>query len=208
MQLIIIAVTKKRIEYGYSIYMINIYKVILLFLLLLPSFAYANGGSPILLFISFSVFMTGQVWILFSETLFLSKISSLDFKKAFKLVFSANVVSTIIVGIGFPILLASIFILLSIYADGYYLNYIASSGIYTYSMPDNNIQSLLLSLFWLSTTYFLTVYCERIFYKSYWHEIGFKPTFSLNKFVWQANLLSYSGLSIILYALWGNTLNI
>ncbi|OAN11662.1 hypothetical protein A3K86_22370 [Photobacterium jeanii] len=184
----------------------QIYIVTLILIMLTPSSAYANGGSPVLLFISFSVFMVGQVWILLAESVFLSRISDLDLRKAFRFVFSANVVSTIIVGLGFPIFLIFILVLLSAFVPGDYLNYIASSGIYTFDMPNNGMKSIFLSLFWFSITYLLTVCCERVFYRGYWYEIGFKPKFSLNKFVWRANLVSYSGLFLIFIFMWGNEL--
>ena len=77
-------------------------KFILLLLACFPTIAYANGGGPLLLFISGSAFIFGQVWILFIETLLLKKVSGLSIKTTFKHVFLANLVSTLIVGLGFP----------------------------------------------------------------------------------------------------------
>ncbi|MEE1673397.1 hypothetical protein SNR37_002820 [Agarivorans aestuarii] len=83
-------------------------KFIGLLLACFPAIAYANGGGPILLFISGSAFIFGQIWILLIETVLLRKASGLSTKTTFKHVFLANLVSTLIVGLGFPFLLALI----------------------------------------------------------------------------------------------------
>ena len=176
-------------------------KLVALLLIFFPGLAYANGGGPLLLFISGSAFIFGQIWILFVETLFLKKTSGLNTKTAFKYVFFANLVSTIIVGLGFP------FILAVITAFGMELpqpfsGYSSILGTWVYDNAPHTKYLGFIALVWLFITFILTIFCEKAFYNWYWHKVGFIPTFSVNKFIWQAHLVSYLGLLIIVLVMW------
>ena len=167
----------------------------------LPAVAYANGGGPLLLFISGSAFILGQVWILFIETLLLKKVSGLNVKTTFKHVFFANLVSTILIGLGFPFLLAVI-TAFGMALPQPYGGYASALGTWIYdSAPHMNYLGYI-SLAWLFVTFVLTVFCEKAFYKWYWRKIDFTPSFPINKFIWQAHAASYSGLLIIVVVMW------
>lgn len=176
-------------------------KFLALLLVLFPELAFANGGGPLLLFISGSAFIYGQVWILLVETLFLKKASGFTAKTAFKNVFLANLVSTITVGLGFPFVLAVV--------TGFatdlpqpYGGYASALGTWIYDRAPY-IQYLgYVALAWLFVTFFLTVFCEKAFYRWYWRKTGFSPNFSMNQFIWKAHAASYSGLLIIVLVMW------
>lgn len=171
------------------------------FLAFLPTLVYANGGGPLLLFISGSAFIFGQVWILFIETFLLKKASGLDAKTTFKHVFIANLVSTIIVGLGFPFVLA-IITGLAMELPQPYGGYGSALGTWVYEGAPYIKHLGYISLVWLLVTFLLTVFCEKAFYKWYWRKVGFAPSFSINKFIWQAHAASYLGLLIIVMVMW------
>ncbi|CAH0535308.1 hypothetical protein VST7929_02919 [Vibrio stylophorae] len=166
-----------------------------------PSIAYANGGGPLLLFISGSAFICGQVWILLVETVLLNRASGLGGGTAFKHVFWANLVSTIIVGFGFPLALAIItgfgMALPEPYAD-----YSSAIGTWLYDRAPYGKYLIYISMVWLFITFLLTIYCEKAFYNWYWRKVGFSPCFSIDKFIWQAHAVSYSGLLIMVLLMW------
>lgn len=176
-------------------------KFITILLVFFPALAYANGGGPLLLFISGSAFIFGQVWILFIETLLLKNASGQNAKTSFKHVFFANLVSTIIVGIGFPILLAVI-TAFAMKLPHPYGGYASALGTWIYDNAPYIKYLGYISLAWLFVTFILTVFCEKAFYKWYWRKVDFTPQFSVNKFIWQAHAASYSGLLMIVLVMW------
>ncbi|CUA83181.1 hypothetical protein Ga0061064_0467 [Pseudidiomarina woesei] len=176
-------------------------KFIALLLACFPAIAYANGGGPLLLFISGSAFIFGQVWILFIETMLLKKASGLSTTTTFKHVFLANLMSTLIVGLGFPFLLAVI-TAFAMELPQPYGGYASALGTWIYDSAPHIKYLGYISLAWLLVTFLLTVFCEKAFYNWYWRKVGFNPSFSINKFIWQAHAASYSGLLIIVLVMW------
>ncbi len=178
-------------------------KIAKIFLLLafIPSISYANGGGPLLLFVSGSAFLFGQVWILSVETAILKWVSGLEVKTSFKYVFFANLLSTITVGLGFPLLIAVISAI-TMELPLPYGNYASIIGTWIYNDAPY-LEYIVYFLFvWLLTTFILTIYCEKWFYRWYWKKTGFDAGFSLNKFVWGAHAVSYSGLVLIGLVMW------
>lgn len=173
---------------------------------LLPTVAYANGGGPLLLFISGSAFIFGQLWILIVETAILKKASGLGLKVSLKHVFFANIVSTIVVGFGFPLMLA-ILSGIAMELPEPYGGYASAIGTWIYDSAPYIKYLGYISLFWLLITFVLTMYCERWFYKWYWNKIGFAANFDLNKFILQAHAASYSGLLLIVLVMWHELLS-
>lgn len=181
--------------------------IAVLLLIFLPVLAYANGGGPLLLFISGSAFIYGQIWILFIETLMLRKVSGLNTKTTFKQVFYANLASTIIIGLGFPFILA-IITGFAIQLPQPYGSYASALGTWVYDGDPHTKYIGHISLVWLFITFLLTVIYEKLFYKWYWRKVNFSPSFSINKFIWQAHVASYSGLLIIILLMWHDIFNL
>ena len=170
-------------------------------LVFFPAIVWANGGGPLLLVISGSAFIFGQIWILFIATLILNKASGLHPKTSFKHVFFANLVSTVFVGIGFPLLLA-IITALGMELPQPFGGYASALGTWIYDSAPYTEFLGYITLFWLFVTFVLTVFCEKAFYRWYWRKVEFAPSFSLNKFIWQAHAASYTGLLIIVIIMW------
>jgi len=178
------------------------YKLIFVFLLLmLPLKAFADGGGPLLLFISLSVFSFGQIWILSSEYIYFV----LLFKKVSKLKLLwwnilMNLVSTI-AGIIFAYLLAIIGYA-SYLAIGAKNKVIASLMGYLVAMStwvagDNSPHAwlaLCATLIGFIITFFITVYIEYwVIYRLQKKEnIISKKNLLKHSYFW--NLISYVGL--------------
>jgi len=167
----------------------------------IPAIAYANGGGPLLLFISGSAFIFGQVWILLAETIIFNRVSGQSLKTSFKHVFLANLVSTLLVGLGFPFLLALV-TGIAMELPQPYGGYASALGTWIYDSAPYIKYLGYISLIWLLVTFVLTVYCEKWFYRWYWKKVGFTANFNINKFIWQAHAASYSGLLIIVLVMW------
>ena len=181
------------------------YHIKILFLFLLPSVIYANGGGPLLLIISGFIFTIGQVWILSTETYFLNKVTNTSISHSFKYVFLANLISTIVIGFGFPFLLALITGLGTMLPTPYG-GYFSIVGTWAYSNAPHVEYVEPITFIWLFITFILTVYCEKLFYKKHYKKIGFDENFNLNTFIWKIHLISYSGLLIILLLMFSDIL--
>ncbi len=83
-------------------------------LISVPAVSFADGGGPLLLIINFYLFTVGQVWILFSEFLFLSRVwPGLGKVLVFKWTLFANIASTVLGALLLPLLWAAVFGLLA-----------------------------------------------------------------------------------------------
>jgi len=180
----------------------NHFKLFTLFAALcLPTVCYANGGGPLLLFISFFAFIYGQVWILASETFVYIKLLKLSLRTAFKQVFIVNLVSTIVVGLGLPFLLAVI-TGLGMELPEPYGGYFSIVGTWVYESAPHIALLPYTSAFWLLITLFLTVLCERWVLLRIWAKTNYTPPVPVNSLMWRAHLVSYSGLFVIILYFW------
>jgi hypothetical protein len=178
-------------------------KALLLFaLLIFPLASFANGGGPLLLFISGSAFLVGQIWILGSETFVYCKSTDLDVWSAFQQVFVVNLASTIVVGIGLP------FILAAITAAGMFLpeplsDYASLLGTWAYEgIPYPNLLAPY-TLVWLLITFWLTVLYERWHLSKIWAKSSYTPSIAISVLMFRAHIVSYTGLVLIILYMWG-----
>ncbi len=178
------------------------YKYLIFFAsLYFPTSCYANGGGPLLLFVSFFTFVYGQVWILASETYIYKRLLTLDLRTSFKQVFIVNLVSTIVVGLGFPFLLA-VATGLGMGLPEPYGGYFSILGTWVYERAPHVKLLPYFSIFWLVVTLFLTVICERWVLLRIWTKNNYKPPISINTLMWRTHLVSYSGLFVIILYFW------
>ncbi len=180
---------------------INARQLITISLALFPAMAYANGGGSLLLLISAGAFVYGQIWILLVETLFLKRASGQSASVSFKQVFLANLCSTIVVGFGLPLCLALI-TLGAMELPAPYGGYASLLGTWFYEGAPHLEYLGYVSIVWLFITLLLTVLCEKAFYQRHWRKVGFVPEFSVDRFIWQAHAVSYSGLLIVVLVMW------
>ncbi len=184
--------------------------VYLLGLLLLPQYAFADGGGPLLLFVSLFAFTVGQVWILFSETLYLNLFfKEMKFGSSLWTVFIMNIISTVIGGVLFPIAICLIVIPLAYVASLLFdtqviSDFLAALGTWGdgENSPYPNV-AIGMTVFWFICEYFISVFIE--------YKVLCKRLAKLNiqvercaliKHCYLLNLLSYTGLVIIVYFMW------
>lgn len=164
-----------------------------LIIIFLPSYAQANGGGPILLYINFAAFVFGQVWILSAETYMYCKMLKLKPSAAFGQVFKVNLVSTIFVGLGLPLLLALI--------TAFTMNLpnpvggiMSILGTWIYDSAPYIDYIWYITGLWFVVTLYLTIICERWYIKKLWKKINFVSHINVSSFMWQVHAISYTGL--------------
>lgn len=182
--------------------LINRKKLLLIFLLVFPLASYANGGGPLLLCISGSVFLYGQVWILASETFIYCKCTDLDPVTAFKQVFLVNLGSTIVVGLGFSFILA-IVTALAMSLPEPFKDYASLMGTWAYEgAPHTNLLGPL-SLIWLTVTFILTIIYERWHLSKLWLKANYQGPITISGLMVRAHVVSYTGLLLMSIYMWG-----
>jgi hypothetical protein len=164
-----------------------------LILFIIPSYAYANGGGPILLFINFAAFVLGQVWILSAETFMYCKMLKIKVGSAFIQVFKVNLVSTVLIGLGLPFLLAVIT------AFGMELpspigGVMSALGTWVYDSAPYIDYVWYITAIWFVVTLYLTVICERWYIQKLWAKTNFNAPINIDTFMWQVHFVSYTGL--------------
>jgi hypothetical protein len=170
--------------------------LVVLMLILTPSYVYANGGAPILLYINFVAFVFGQVWILSCETYIYYKKLNIKPLVAFKQVFLVNLVSTLLVGLGLPLFL-SLVTMFAMKLPNPVGGIFSIMGTWIYSSAPYIEYIFYITGIWFLITLFLTVLCERWYIKKLWVKSGFNPQVNVNSFMWQVHLVSYTGLIIL-----------
>ncbi len=181
------------------------YSRILLFIILASlssNLVYADGGGPLLLIINFMYFLYGSVWILLSEWIVYRYKGNIPWKTAFWDVLIVNALSTIVIGLGFPFLIALLSGAFgftggreSTDIGGLFL------AIGTWIVGDNSPYpkvAITMTCVWLVVTFVLTVYFETWLLSKRWAKRGFVAPIKPLVLNWYANCLSYVGLLILL----------
>jgi len=125
------------------------------------------------------------------------KMLNLKLGAAFLQVFKVNLVSTLLVGLGLPFILAFITAFgMSLESPMGVVIPLLGTWIYEYGSEASQYTKYLWHIvtFWFLVTLFLTVYCERWYIKKLWKEIGFISPVNVNIFMWQVHFVSYTGL--------------
>ena len=167
-------------------------------LFLLPSYAFADGGGPVLLIVNGLYFLYGCIAILLSEWLVYRYKGTLTWKDAFWDVLWVNVSSTLVIGLGFPLLIAALSGLGSL-LPGELGTVVFALG--TWVVGDNSPHPELvmpMTGLWLGVTFLLTVYFETWVVKKRWTKRGFEAPVKPLTLNWFANGVSYSGLVVLL----------
>lgn len=162
-------------------------------ILALPMLASANGGGPLLVIFSLYIFIYGQVWILGTETYIFIKETGVKTAMAFKQVFFANLVSTLLIGIAFPLLLATI-TYAATSSPGPFGDILSAVGTWAYDSAPYGEFVFPITLVWIVVSFLMTMYCERKFYLWYWQRTNFSFDLPINKFILKMHLVSYAGL--------------
>ena len=171
--------------------------LILFIIILLPSTAYANGGGPLLLFLNAGIFIVGQVWIIGAETYVYMNKAKLSRKESLFQVVGVNLISTIVVGLGFPFMLAVIGGIGSFLPEpvGPYF-FLLGTWVVDKVPYDIELLPYVMGIGFL-VTYFLTVYFEAWCLETYWNRRKIETAITAKNLSWYANTFSYIGLIIV-----------
>jgi hypothetical protein len=170
---------------------------IICLIILLPAKAYANGGGPLLLILNAYIFVVGQVWIAGSETYVYKRNANLSLKESLKEVVLINLISTVVVGLGFPFILAVIGGIGSFLPEPIGpLFFLLGTWIVDKVPYDINLLPYVMAVGFVAT-YFLTVFFESWCLNKYWKRKKIETTITAKKLSWYANSVSYGGLVAI-----------
>lgn len=143
------------------------------------------------------IFTIGQIWIIGAETYVYKCKAELSAKESLFQVIGINLISTIVVGLGFPLVLAIIGGIGSFLPEpvGPYFFLI---GTWVFDKVPYKIELLpyVMSIGFIAT-YFLTVRFEAWCLDKYWSRKKIKAAITAKKLSWYANTYSYAGLIII-----------
>lgn len=176
------------------------------FCILTPCTARADGGGPLLLIINGLAFLYGGILIVLVEWLIYVRCAGIEKMRALWDSLIVNVVSTAAVGFGLPLAVAAVSGVAGVALPRSIGSYASALGTWIYegaSFPKLTFAS---TAFWWIVTFFLTVYAEKKVLQKLWRRRQFSPAISAAALSWKSNLVTYSGLLIIIVGtiMWEN----
>ncbi|BBO91763.1 hypothetical protein [Desulfosarcina ovata] len=168
--------------------------------LLSPTYVWAGGG-PLLLLFNSSVFIIGQLWIVGVEFLIYRRFINVSKKEAFVDVFKANILSTIAIAFGLPLIVV-IAGLFGSFLPGKIGGILSAIGTWVYENGQYNKLAVYMSFFWFVLLFVVTVYFEAWIYKRRWSRRGFVYSVYPTTLCWYANAVSHTGLFVAILAIW------
>lgn len=181
---------------------ISIVLSIILVVVGIPTAVYADGGGPLLLFLNGYVFFIGQVWIVLSEFAVFQIVLKGEEKENMIQVLKINILSTCVIGLGFPLLLAIIGLAGSFLPDPLGKNFLLLGTWVMDRVPyDVTLLPYVVSA-GLFVTFFLTVLFEARCLQAHWDAKQCQHQVKAITLSWMANTLSYCGLCGLAYFFW------
>jgi hypothetical protein len=176
------------------------------FILLLPIAAFADGGGPLLLIFNFMAFLYGSIIIILVEWFLYCLLASVPRKDAFWDSLIANVLSTLIIGFGLPLVIAALTMLVDVPALKKLIppginHVLLSIGTWVYEGMRYPKLTDTMTAFWLAVTFFLTVWLEAKILSKSWSRRGFVGKINPVKLSWYSNSITYAGL-FIFFLMW------
>lgn len=170
-------------------------------MLLTPSIALADGGGPLLLIFNFLAFLYGSILIILVEWLLYARLASVPRNLAFRDALITNVLSTIVVGFGFPFAIGLV-TWLGLFIPWGVGDVLLALGTWVYEGIKYPKLSMSMTGFWLLVTFFLTVRYETKILRKRWENRGFTGRMTPEKLNWICNSITYAGLLIFFLAAW------
>ena len=174
----------------------------MLCVLLFPSVAWANAGAPLLLIVNFMAFVYGSVLIVAAETLIYKVLTKDSWKSALYAIFGVNLLSTIVIGLGIPLVIGLVtallgFLLVLFWQDAADVAmFVLGTWIYDGSpyIGESYVTYIATGL-WLFVLYILTVYFEAYLIRKLWRKRSFKSPVGALKLNIVTNSVTYAGLA-------------
>jgi hypothetical protein len=169
---------------------------------MLPDFALASGGGPLILLFNLSVFVIGIVWIIAIESLIYWRLLSKKVKEVIWDVLIINIYSTLFIALGIPLLVAGLSALLGYVFKNEFGEFAMALGTWIYEKPTFGKLPVYMSFFWIIVLFVLTVYFEAYILRRRWAKRDFVSRVSPAKLSWLSNTLSYAGLLVAIFVIW------
>ncbi len=168
--------------------------------LLLPAAAYADGGGPLLLIFNFVTFLYGSILIILIEWLLYIFLAFVPREYAFWDALVVNVLSTVVIGFGFPLVIGVIGAVGSLLPWG--IGDVSMAlGTWVYDNIKHPKLTKAMTIFWMAVTFILTVRYEARLLKKRWAERHFTGKISADRLSWYSNSATYAGM--LLYFIFG-----
>lgn len=180
---------------------IKIILLITIAIVLTPSSVWASGGGPLLLLFNGSVFVIGQIWIIGVEFLIYRRMVSISKQDAFWDIFSANLLSTVAIAFGLPILIAIIGLAGNLF-HGHFGELMLAFGTWVYENSKYSKIAVYMAFFWFVLLFILTVFFETLIFKMRWKKRNFLSNLNPLSLCWYTNALSHLGLLIAILIIW------
>lgn len=168
---------------------------------LAPSLVFADGGGPLLLIFNFLAFLYGSILIILVEWFLYVRLASVPRDLAFFDALVANILSTLVVGFGFPLVIGFIGYLGSVVSPEVG-EVTMALGTWVYENMKYPKLSFSMTALWLIVTYFLTVKYEAKIIRNRWCGREFSGKISPEKLSWYCNSITYAGLFIFFLVAW------
>lgn len=175
-------------------------------ILFIPPVAFADGGGPLLLIFNYMAFLYGSILIILVEWFLYCRLASAPRKEAFWDSLIANVLSTLIIGFGLPLVIATITMLVDVPALKKLIpldisHVLLALGTWVYEGAEYPKLTNTMTVFWLVVTFFLTVWYEAKILRKRWIRRGFVGKINPVQLSWYCNSITYAGL-FIFFLVW------
>jgi hypothetical protein len=180
--------------------------LILTSFLLIPEIALADGGGPLLLIINGMAFHYGGILIIATEWFIYFQWAKIPKYEAFWDALLVNLISTLLVGFGVPLLIALISVGVGAILPNTINSYALALGTWVWEgLPFPKVMWAS-TIFWWIITFILTVIVERKTLERRWISRNYKPVISARNLSWRSNGLTYFGLLIVIVGsiIWEN----
>lgn len=165
--------------------------------MLVPGVAQATGGGPLLLIVNGLAFLYGSVLIILVESAIYWSIAGLPIKDAFRDSLMVTLYSTVVVGIGVPIVIALVGGAGS-FLSGTTGQFFSAMGTWVYEGNEFLNLTFAFTGFWLLVTFYMTVRFEAAVLAKRWNARALQAPMSAGAISWRANSITYAGLAAFL----------
>ncbi len=173
---------------------VNRRRMLYLVLALTPSLLQANTGAPILLSISFPVFILGFGLIVAIEGIYIWKLERFPLPRALADSFWVNLYTTFLGGIALPIVVSVIGYTCYMWPTPRLQYFFSYFGTMAYRGHETPFPSYAFALAWLGATFLITVYLEAHLLAKRWTRRNEHPPVPSLTLSWRAHTISYSVL--------------
>ena len=158
---------------------------------------FANGGGPLLLYWNLAAFIFGSIFIVIIEAYVYRTKGGISKTNSLKDSFIANLWSTVLIGFGFPLVLAAITGGLSEALpsqQGYFL----AIGTWLVDWMQFPKATVAFVYFWLVVSFLLTVPLEQYVLSKRWSKRGEPASANATRLCWLGNSATYALLLVAL----------